>query len=257
MNKSCPICDTVYEADEQRLKHGRQTTCSRSCSYTLRSRKMHKGYAKVICRCGKEFVTNLSRPKKSCSRTCQYRFVVITKTRCDKGVSRKPLTEYKCFFCNKRFFAKCRKKLRVFCNRKCYERQKSIDVSGKNNHMYGKLPVRCRNWKQKWVTIGSQKYFFRSTWEVAVAQYLEKEHIDWKYEYQRYKLSNDLTFTPDFFIMKDGQIEKIIEVKGWVKPKDRRKMRLFKSYYDTPIEMWSFKKLRKLGLINGSGYVTN
>lgn len=36
---SCPICGVAYSADEARLKHGRQTTCSRKCSYAYRAQK--------------------------------------------------------------------------------------------------------------------------------------------------------------------------------------------------------------------------
>lgn len=36
---SCPICGAAYSADETRLKHGRQTTCSRKCSYASRGQK--------------------------------------------------------------------------------------------------------------------------------------------------------------------------------------------------------------------------
>ena len=36
---SCPICGVAYSADEARLKHGRQTTCSRKCSYASRGQK--------------------------------------------------------------------------------------------------------------------------------------------------------------------------------------------------------------------------
>ena len=36
----CPACSKEYEADPGRLKHGRQTSCSRECSYILRGKKM-------------------------------------------------------------------------------------------------------------------------------------------------------------------------------------------------------------------------
>jgi hypothetical protein len=34
----CPVCKQNYEADPARLRFGRQTTCSRKCSYALRGR---------------------------------------------------------------------------------------------------------------------------------------------------------------------------------------------------------------------------
>ncbi len=41
-NRTCPVCSIEYYADPQRLKHGRQTTCSRFCSYKLRAKKHTK-----------------------------------------------------------------------------------------------------------------------------------------------------------------------------------------------------------------------
>ena len=39
MLRVCLVCDVQYDADPGRLKHNRQTTCSRKCSYKLRSEK--------------------------------------------------------------------------------------------------------------------------------------------------------------------------------------------------------------------------
>jgi hypothetical protein len=38
--RACLVCDVQYDADPGRLKHNRQTTCSRKCSYKLRSKKV-------------------------------------------------------------------------------------------------------------------------------------------------------------------------------------------------------------------------
>lgn len=40
--RQCPVCENEYSADPKRLKHGRQTTCSRDCSYKLRARDRRK-----------------------------------------------------------------------------------------------------------------------------------------------------------------------------------------------------------------------
>jgi hypothetical protein len=37
--RDCPVCGITYSADEGRLKHNRQTTCSRKCSYEFRAKK--------------------------------------------------------------------------------------------------------------------------------------------------------------------------------------------------------------------------
>jgi hypothetical protein len=39
VERLCPVCNKSYLADPGRLKHGRQTTCSRECSYAFRATK--------------------------------------------------------------------------------------------------------------------------------------------------------------------------------------------------------------------------
>lgn len=251
MKRRCPICKLIYDVDPGRLKYGRQTTCSRKCSYRLRSRC--KGNKTLTCPCGKTFSTKVSKPKKFCSKKCRYE-LVEKQTRRDKGTHRTPPTQYKCYFCRCTFLSRSRNKHRAFCSRKCYENQKSQDMAGSNNPMYGKSSVGSKKWRQQWVIIGSQKCFFRSSWEKAVAYYLNSLNVDWRYEYKRYVLSSDLTYTPDFFIMDGDRIVKIIEVKGWVKEKDRQKITLFKKQFNIPIEMWSRKELMNLNLLDGKGY---
>jgi hypothetical protein len=51
ISRKCPVCLNDYLADPNRLKHGRQTTCSRACSYQLRVSKTTKSqeYSCPIC----------------------------------------------------------------------------------------------------------------------------------------------------------------------------------------------------------------
>jgi len=46
LNRTCPICEVEYKASSTRLKHGRQITCSKSCSYEYRARKRRNGFDK-------------------------------------------------------------------------------------------------------------------------------------------------------------------------------------------------------------------
>ncbi len=87
-----------------------------------------------------------------------------------------------------------------------------------------------------------------------MAFYLETEKCDWRYEFKRYKLRDDLTYVPDFFVMDGDKIEKIIEVKGWLKPKDTLKMELFTKTHPIPLEVWDRKKLKELNLLDTNGY---
>lgn len=78
IQRKCPICDKTYFADVSRLKWGRETTCSRRCSYLLRAKKLNKSQ-KIDCPiCGKEFIAVPSRIKRAkytpvCSRDCLYK----------------------------------------------------------------------------------------------------------------------------------------------------------------------------------------
>lgn len=75
---TCPICHTKYEADSGRLKWGRQTTCSRRCSYILRSNKLKSG-VKIPCAvCGKIIERTAAQMRGKydtsfCSRDCHYK----------------------------------------------------------------------------------------------------------------------------------------------------------------------------------------
>lgn len=73
----CGVCGAAYEADVGRLKHGRQTTCSRQCSYAERAKKIVKSIDVACATCGKvtkRRPTQIARSKHGtfCSRACHY-----------------------------------------------------------------------------------------------------------------------------------------------------------------------------------------
>jgi G:T-mismatch repair DNA endonuclease (very short patch repair protein) len=78
VQRECPVCGTTYEADETRLRHGRQTTCSRNCSYRLRGNQSQQRTT-VVCAVCKTEISRSPRQIKSkhgahyCSRACHYR----------------------------------------------------------------------------------------------------------------------------------------------------------------------------------------
>lgn len=65
----------------------------------------------------------------------------------------------------------------------------------------------------------------RSGYEVMYAMVLEKENIDWEYEPKRFKLSDELRYTPDFFLPKQNLW---IDVKGRITEKNKEKHKLFR-----------------------------
>ena len=117
---------------------------------------------------------------------------------------------------------------------------------GKNNPMYGKSPSFSSGTGKSNIYNNTQ---FRSTWEVEVAKWLDSNDIKWKYELERYKLSNDTTYLPDFFIFENGKLKKIIEVKGFLNDTDREKIELFRQEYKIDLELWESQKMKELKLL--------
>jgi 5-methylcytosine-specific restriction endonuclease McrA len=78
-SRICPECGKEYVANPVRLRHGRQTTCSRECSYRWRYRNVRRRVALTCVGCGAEFWRNPSQFRnkigagKFCSRECRDR----------------------------------------------------------------------------------------------------------------------------------------------------------------------------------------
>lgn len=71
--------------------------------------------------------------------------------------------------------------------------------------------------------------YFRSSWELAYARYLDKNNIEYQYEPKRFKISNGTgCYTPDFYIKGLNQWH---EVKGFLTDKAKEKMEIFKNEY--------------------------
>lgn len=72
------MCGIVYNANATRLKHGRQTTCSRACSYELRASSKRDSEEQSCAVCGESFTRSPSQIKAKhgktcCSRECAYK----------------------------------------------------------------------------------------------------------------------------------------------------------------------------------------
>src|SRR5215218_3678151 len=93
----CPVCSTVYFASTTRLKWGRQTTCSRACSYALRAGKQENSVNLVCATCGTKFKRPAAAVKgkhgsQFCSRSCHYagRSIGVTKRIVSKSYTISP-----------------------------------------------------------------------------------------------------------------------------------------------------------------------
>lgn len=92
--------------------------------------------------------------------------------------------------------------------------------------------------------------WFKSTWEALVAEYFDQNGIEWKYEEASYRLSDRMSYRPDFFIYDQGKFLKIVEVKGYFREKNKQKFELFKQIYeDIHIELWTKDILKSLSIL--------
>ena len=91
-----------------------------------------------------------------------------------------------------------------------------------------------------WRTIGDKKCYYRSLWEARYAAYLQfmKEHNsikDWEYEPQTFwfeEIKRGVrSYLPDFKVIDFDDSHHWIEVKGWMSPKCKTKIKRFKKYY--------------------------
>jgi hypothetical protein len=73
-----------------------------------------------------------------------------------------------------------------------------------------------------------------------------------------YVLSSGQYYYPDFFIYESNIFQKLIEVKGFFREKNKQKFLLFlKEYPDIKIELWEKNDLLNFGIINKQGYIIN
>jgi hypothetical protein len=86
----------------------------------------------------------------------------------------------------------------------------------------------------------------RSSWEVAYAKYLDKNHIKWQYEPKTFNLGNT-TYTPDFYL---PETDTYIEIKGrWFKDSKKKFLLFKKKYYSMNIILLMKKELVQLKII--------
>jgi len=101
-------------------------------------------------------------------------------------------------------------------------------LKGADNPRFGKD---AKHGKGQWVNLDGEWHYMRSSWEIDVAKYLFLKGYNFKYEQVRFDLG-DATYKPDFFIYKEnGELDFIIEVKGWMHDGHARKSMLFQSLY--------------------------
>lgn len=142
--KICPICKKVYSADSKRLAQGRQTTCSRSCSYKYRMLNRRESGTREICCdwCGETFRRPLSNMAKHnfCSKECSNAWQRSGVA--PKGEQHHQYTQVqaRCDYCGKMFSRrphKIKAAKHHYCSRECslLASSKRMNIELKGSHV--------------------------------------------------------------------------------------------------------------------------
>ena len=151
IERTCPNCNKTYLADPGRLKFGRQTTCSRKCSYELRG-KTQQNHDSHICQvCSKVFERKPFQVKAKyvvvCSHAC---YAKARKKGLLPPLPTKPGTEFDCELCGKHVVVSATEKGARrfrFCSIDCANQWNS----GQNNWFWrgGYDRYYGKNWKRQ------------------------------------------------------------------------------------------------------------
>lgn len=105
-----------------------------------------------------------------------------------------------------------------------HKKKLSKSMSGCNNPNFGKKSN--RHGKRHWYTCpNGQVVSMRSNWEVAYANWLNDQQINWRYEPVTFVLLDGRAYTPDFLLVETYEY---VEVKGWLRKEHDDKMRQFR-----------------------------
>lgn len=94
--------------------------------------------------------------------------------------------------------------------------------------------------KPGWVEIGGTRFYAKSKKEVMYARMFESDKvsgriIDWKYEPQTFFFDGEcrgpVNYKPDFCVLEKDGSASWHEVKGWMDPKSKSKIKKFKKYF--------------------------
>lgn len=118
---------------------------------------------------------------------------------------------------------------------------------GSKNHRYGKPAAKNsgKGIRTHYQSPLQGQVCFRSSYELAYAQYLDQNKILWMYEMETFPLSNEMTYTPDFFLPKEN---KFVEIKGWMSEKAQIKINKFQEEYPWDLKIIFKKDLKNLNI---------
>ena len=110
----------------------------------------------------------------------------------------------------------------------------------------------ARTW---YIGTNGKNILMRSRWEVAYAQYLDRQNIKWKYEPKKFLIGTKKHYIPDFYLTAS---KTYVEIKGRMTIYASRKHEAFRKNY--PTKKWVLlqsKELTALGVIKKGCAVLN
>lgn len=94
----------------------------------------------------------------------------------------------------------------------------NLNNTGFNNDSIVRKAKRDNRGMQGYIWNNHFKKFIwiRSSYEYIYAKWLNKNNFKWEYDYESYKLEDETTYRPDFFIFNErNEIDIIVEIKGY------------------------------------------
>jgi len=90
-------------------------------------------------------------------------------------------------------------------------------------------------------------FFFRSSWEAKTAAWLDARRFNWDYEVEQFD-----DYLPDFWIYNSGgEIDYLIEVKGWLSPEGAEKIERFRERHsEIRLKLWRKAQLKRRGILD-------
>jgi hypothetical protein len=207
--RTCVVCGATFGGPEHSYAKPCQKTCSRRCGQTHRRIETDARHAKGML--GTDYA----------QRHCE---------QCTNPIPVKRDSSYR-----KRRFCSLSCRAQHQAGQPYAEWRAKIGqanagkLTGHRNPMWNTTPPHG-----KWTSYAAadgKTYRFRSTWEVAVAAYLDAVEEPWCYETERF-VFDDITYLPDFYLPLRGVYW---EVKGWLSDKARRRIDAFRANRAEPL----------------------
>lgn len=239
----CAQCGVEFAAYPSRSRK----FCSPECAYSNQERitrianlQRKKRGSKICPGCGNEFQLRTGGGTTYCSQSCAAAHVGKRTMAANRKVSpRTKFVKTTCPTCGKEFEYWSSSK-RIYCSSSCSgnnpDRVTKIVIS-RRSKVQENCYSRCR---RGWVELGTRRFYAKSRWEANYGRYLEwlrsnGQIADWEYEPETFWFHGIkrgvLSYLPDFRVVSnDGRVV-FHEVKGWMDPKSKTRLRRMTKYH--------------------------